>query len=220
MENGKFTPLIKCDEIELVDEQHEQQGIPKSFQIGEFLAVRNADKGFYLCQSLADISKNSKKKNPIRWLTQVDNKHDEYKMDYKDYIKHASILTNVDLQKTKRTTYKLPYNERNKMLTLLEQSIEYSKHMKAREQEASTIILEPPKVAEIPDIHESPVTASEFIELQWTNAGISSQRNLNVISELESNPSNLDLAQTSKGRSPYLLRKRKHALARYLTAEA
>ncbi|KAL7293469.1 hypothetical protein TKK_0013227 [Trichogramma kaykai] len=92
--------------------------------------------------------------------------------------------------------------------------------MKAQEQETSAIAYEPPNIAEIPDIQESLVTTSEFIKPQRTNAGINSQHNLNIINEHKSNPNNLDLAQTSKGRSPYLLRKRKNTLARYLTAEA
>lgn len=53
----------------------------------EFLAVRNSEGGFYLCQAVQNIYKTSSKIK-IRWLSQTksDDKGEEYTPDFYDLI--------------------------------------------------------------------------------------------------------------------------------------
>lgn len=54
-----------------------------SFFRNEFLAVRNADGGFYVCQAMQNIFKSSPRIR-IRWLSQEEGK-DTYSPDFYDH---------------------------------------------------------------------------------------------------------------------------------------
>lgn len=51
----------------------------------EFLAVRNAEGSFYVCQAMQNIYKSSRKIR-IRWLSQDKNNGEIYSPDFYDYI--------------------------------------------------------------------------------------------------------------------------------------
>ncbi|CAB0030070.1 unnamed protein product [Trichogramma brassicae] len=60
------------------------------FYKGEFLAVRNADGSFFVCQANQNIYKSSKKIN-VRWLSQDKDNGEIYTPDFYDYIDEAQL---------------------------------------------------------------------------------------------------------------------------------
>lgn len=55
----------------------------------EFLAVRNAEGSFYVCQAMQNIYKSSRRVR-IRWLSQDKNNGEIYSPDFYD---HTGIVT-------------------------------------------------------------------------------------------------------------------------------
>lgn len=51
----------------------------------EFLAVRNAEGSFYVCQAMQNIYKSSRRIR-IRWLSQDKNNGEIYSPDFYDFI--------------------------------------------------------------------------------------------------------------------------------------
>lgn len=111
---------------------------------GEFLAVRNAEGGFYVCQTGQDIYRGSHKIK-IRWLSQVDKSDakpkrkkktdtpevakDEsglevYTPDFVDTTDFECILTNLELEKLGTNRYGLPLEERQRTENILRRAIE------------------------------------------------------------------------------------------------
>lgn len=95
------------------------------FYKNEFLAVRNSDGGFFLCQTLQNVFKTSPKIR-IRWLSEK-GKDAKYSLDFCDVTDIECVLTTVDLDKVDREVYKLPKTESERILNILKKAIDVEK---------------------------------------------------------------------------------------------
>lgn len=82
------------------------------FYKNEFLAVRNSEGGFYICQAVQNIYKSSPRIR-IRWLSQDKNDKEVYTPDFYDNTDFDCILTNLNLSRAGKGKYKLPAAEKN-----------------------------------------------------------------------------------------------------------
>ncbi|XP_066138380.1 nucleolar protein dao-5-like isoform X2 [Euwallacea fornicatus] len=98
------------------------------FYKNEFLAVRNAEGGFYLCQAIQNIYKSSSKIR-IRWLSQTENreKGEIYTPDFYDLIDFDCILTNLSLSRAEKGKYLLPISEKTRTESILNRSLAVEK---------------------------------------------------------------------------------------------
>ena len=92
------------------------------YRKGEFLAIRNTDDGFFLCQTARPII-GTELQTQIRWLTQMKANSDTYNYAYHDFIDSRCILTNVRLTKIKANKYRLPQSEKERSEVILWASI-------------------------------------------------------------------------------------------------
>ena len=98
----------------------------------EFLAVRNGEGGFYLCQAMHNVYKSSPKIK-IRWLNEKEEgKVNEnggriYNLDFYDQTDLECVLTTVDLEKTDSKTYELPKEELSRVENILKKAIDVEK---------------------------------------------------------------------------------------------
>merc|ERR1719400_1663463 len=93
---------------------------------GEHLAVRNAEGSFYLCQTLQQIYKRSKKIR-IQWLSEKPEsnpKKDIYIPEYYDQTEFATILTSVELDKHGKKMFKLPKSEEDRINNILKRAFD------------------------------------------------------------------------------------------------
>lgn len=96
------------------------------FERNEFLAVRSPDRNFFLCRSMFNINKKSKKCR-VQWLAEVnesDNNGDVYKLDFWDVIDFESILTNVLMRRIKKDKFLLPLNEKERIGNILRKALD------------------------------------------------------------------------------------------------
>lgn len=91
------------------------------FYKNEFVAVRNAEDGFFLCQVLQNVYKSSPKIR-IRWLSEVAKRPGVYVPDFYDVTDLECILTNVDLEKEKGE-YTLPGEEQTRIGNILKKAM-------------------------------------------------------------------------------------------------
>lgn len=98
------------------------------FYKNEFLAVRNAEGGFYLCQATQNIYKTSSKIK-IRWLSQTENqeKGEIYTPDFYDLIEFDCILTNLSLSRADKGKFLLPLAEKTRTESILNRSLAVEK---------------------------------------------------------------------------------------------
>ncbi|PSN40907.1 hypothetical protein C0J52_12457 [Blattella germanica] len=99
------------------------------FYKNEFLAVRNAEGSFYICQAMQNIYKSSPRIR-IRWLSQEkkDNKlTDVYIPDFYDATDFDCILTNLELKRLDKNKYQLPEEERERTQSILKRALDVEK---------------------------------------------------------------------------------------------
>ncbi|KAJ8921698.1 hypothetical protein NQ315_010608 [Exocentrus adspersus] len=98
------------------------------FYKNEFLAVRNAEGGFYLCQAVQNIYKSSSKIK-IRWLSQDknDKSGEIYTPDFYDLTDFDCILTSIDLTRVDRGRYKLTPTEKERTDSILKRCLAVEK---------------------------------------------------------------------------------------------
>ncbi|KAK6631728.1 hypothetical protein RUM43_013792 [Polyplax serrata] len=100
------------------------------FYRNEFLAVRNAEGGFYLCQTLQNVFRTSHRIR-IRWLSQEKEKATEdgdiYTPDFYDLTDFECILTTVALDRTDKNMYKLPKVELERIKNILKRALDVEK---------------------------------------------------------------------------------------------
>lgn len=98
----------------------------------EFLAVRNAEGTFYLCQAMHNVYKSSPKIK-IRWLNENnEGKPNEdgarsYTLDFYDITDFECVLTTVDLEKVEGKVYELPAEEQARIESILKKAIDVQK---------------------------------------------------------------------------------------------
>lgn len=98
------------------------------FYKNEFLAVRNADGGFYLCQAVQNIYKSSLKIK-IRWLSQDKNDKtgEIYTPDFYDLTDFDCILTSLDLDRVDKGKYRLTKVEKERTDSILKRCLAVEK---------------------------------------------------------------------------------------------
>ncbi|KAG8273332.1 nucleolar and coiled-body phosphoprotein 1-like [Homalodisca vitripennis] len=95
------------------------------FYKNEFLAVRNAEGGFYVCQAMQNIYKSSPRIR-IRWLSQEEGK-DTYSPDFYDHTDFDCILTNLNLDKVEKEKFRLPQVEQQRTESILKRALDVEK---------------------------------------------------------------------------------------------
>ncbi|XP_033190164.2 uncharacterized protein LOC117156861 [Bombus vancouverensis nearcticus] len=93
------------------------------FYKNEFLAVRNAEGSFYVCQAMQNIYKSSRRIR-IRWLSQDKNNGEIYSPDFYDYIDFDCILTNLNLNKIDKNKFQLTKIELLRTENILKRAID------------------------------------------------------------------------------------------------
>uniref|UniRef100_A0A1B6D5E6 Uncharacterized protein n=1 Tax=Clastoptera arizonana TaxID=38151 RepID=A0A1B6D5E6_9HEMI len=94
------------------------------FYKNEFLAVRNADGGFYVCQALQNIYKSSPRIR-IRWLSQQED--NLYSPDFYDQTDFDCILTNLNLERVDKEKFRLPIIEQHRTESILKRALDVEK---------------------------------------------------------------------------------------------
>lgn len=96
------------------------------FYKNEFLAVRNSEGGFYICQAVQNIYKSSPRIR-IRWLSQDKNDKELYTPDFYDNTDFDCILTNLNLTRSGKGKYKLPSAEKIRTDSILKRALAVEK---------------------------------------------------------------------------------------------
>nr|XP_023012273.1 zonadhesin-like [Leptinotarsa decemlineata]XP_023012274.1 zonadhesin-like [Leptinotarsa decemlineata]XP_023012275.1 zonadhesin-like [Leptinotarsa decemlineata] len=98
------------------------------FYKNEFLAVRNAEGSFYLCQAVQNIYKSSSKIK-IRWLSQDknDKSGEIYTPDFYDLTDFDCILTSLDLTRVDKGKYRLKQAEKERTDSILKRCLAVEK---------------------------------------------------------------------------------------------
>ncbi|XP_058789837.1 neurofilament heavy polypeptide-like [Phymastichus coffea] len=93
------------------------------FYKNEFLAVRNTEGSFYVCQAMQNIYKSSKRIR-IRWLSQDKDNGEIYSPDFYDHTDFDCILTNLNLNKVEKNKYQLTKYELLRTENILKRAID------------------------------------------------------------------------------------------------
>ncbi|XP_032663760.1 uncharacterized protein LOC116840743 isoform X2 [Odontomachus brunneus] len=93
------------------------------FYKNEFLAVRNAEGSFYVCQAVQNIYKSSRRVR-IRWLSQDKNNGEIYSPDFYDFTDFDCILTNLNLNKIDKNKFQLTKIELLRTENILKRAID------------------------------------------------------------------------------------------------
>ncbi|CAG0886226.1 unnamed protein product [Cyprideis torosa] len=96
-----------------------------TFLRGEHLAVRNAEGGFYICEALQNINRQSKHIK-IRWLSPKENDPSIYTPDFCDQADFECILTSVPMKKAGKDGFRLPAEEEDRIKLILSRSLEFT----------------------------------------------------------------------------------------------
>ncbi|XP_063908945.1 uncharacterized protein LOC135126750 isoform X3 [Zophobas morio] len=98
------------------------------FYKNEFLAVRNSEGSFYICQAVQNIYKSSPKIR-IRWLSQdkTEKSGEVYTPDFYDNTDFDCILTNLNLVRVDKGRFRLPPAEKERTDSILKRSLAVEK---------------------------------------------------------------------------------------------
>lgn len=97
----------------------------------EFLAVRNADGGFFLCQTMNNVYKSSPKIR-IRWLSEEAADQNTFTLDFYDTTDIECVLTSVVLNKQAKGKFVLTKAERERIESILKKALDVEKGIVAR----------------------------------------------------------------------------------------
>jgi len=95
------------------------------YNSGEFLAVRNETNSFYICRAKQNVFKNSRKFK-IQWYNNEKNPT-TYTPDFYDVTDFECVLTNLRLNRLDRGQYKLPDDEKQRIMNILQRAINVEK---------------------------------------------------------------------------------------------
>ncbi|XP_066589723.1 kinesin-related protein 8-like [Prorops nasuta] len=112
VKNLNKSPTIKTNDDKLI-----------VFYKNEFLAVRNAEGSFFVCQAMQNVYKSSRRIR-IRWLSQDKNNGEIYSPDFYDYIDFDCILTNLNLNKIDKNKFQLTKIELLRTENILKRAID------------------------------------------------------------------------------------------------
>ncbi|XP_033227471.1 intracellular protein transport protein USO1-like [Belonocnema kinseyi] len=93
------------------------------FYKNEFLAVRNTEGSFFVCQAMQNIYKSSRRIR-IRWLSQDKNNGEIYSPDFYDHTDFDCILTNLNLNKVEKNKFQLTKLELLRTENILKRAID------------------------------------------------------------------------------------------------
>ncbi|CAH0752366.1 unnamed protein product [Diatraea saccharalis] len=95
------------------------------FYKNEYLAVRNAEGGFYVCQAVQNVYRNTRKIK-IRWLSQdkADPSGETYKPDFYDVTDMECVLTTLSLQRASGGAQVLKPAEQARAKSILDRALE------------------------------------------------------------------------------------------------
>lgn len=95
-----------------------------AFYKNEFLAVRNPEGSFYICQAFQNIYRSSSKIK-IRWFTNLPQ--NIYTPDFYDKTEFDCILTNVTMVRVEKDRWKLPDHELTRIENILKRALDVEK---------------------------------------------------------------------------------------------
>ncbi|VEN45154.1 unnamed protein product [Callosobruchus maculatus] len=98
------------------------------FYKNEFLAVRNSEGSFYICQAVQNVYKSSSKIK-IRWLSQDkdDASGELYTPDFYDLTDFDCILTSLELQRVEKGKFRLKPAEKERTDSILKRCLAVEK---------------------------------------------------------------------------------------------
>ncbi|RVE55025.1 hypothetical protein evm_000392 [Chilo suppressalis] len=110
---GRSTPTKQSDDKLIV------------FYKNEYLAVRNAEGGFYVCQAMQNVYRTTRKIK-IRWLSQdkSDPSGETYKPDFYDVTDMECVLTTLSLQRASGGAQILKPAEQARANSILDRALE------------------------------------------------------------------------------------------------
>ncbi|XP_012530121.1 uncharacterized protein LOC105833160 isoform X2 [Monomorium pharaonis] len=103
------------------------------FYKNEFLAVRNAEGSFFVCQAMQNIYKSSRRIR-IRWLSQDKNNGEIYSPDFYDTIDFDCILTSLNLNKIEKQRFWLTKLELLRIENILKRAIDFESGVSEKPQ--------------------------------------------------------------------------------------
>ncbi|XP_023945068.2 muscle M-line assembly protein unc-89 isoform X2 [Bicyclus anynana] len=94
------------------------------FYKNEYLAVRNAEGGFYVCQAVQNVYRSTRKIK-IRWLSQdkADSSGETYKPDFYDVTDMECVLTTLSLSRASGGAQVLKAGERARVQSILQRAL-------------------------------------------------------------------------------------------------
>lgn len=98
------------------------------FTRNEFLALRNGEGGYFLCQTMHNVYKSSPKIR-IRWLNEgkKEGATKKYSLDFYDMTDIECVLTTVELDKIDSKVYELPTEELTRIENILQRALDVEK---------------------------------------------------------------------------------------------
>lgn len=97
----------------------------------EFLAVRNDEGSFFLCQSIQNVYKSSPRIR-IRWLSEDKQNQSIYALDFYDHTDLECVLTTVSLEKQSKGKFELTKAERERVQNILQKALDVEKGVAPR----------------------------------------------------------------------------------------
>lgn len=88
--------------------------------------MRNADGGFFLCQTMYNVYKSSPKLR-IRWLSEDAAKKNQYSLDFYDSTDIECVLTSVSLNKLGKGKFELTNAELDRIKNILKKALDVEK---------------------------------------------------------------------------------------------
>ncbi|XP_037939675.1 putative mediator of RNA polymerase II transcription subunit 26 [Teleopsis dalmanni] len=96
------------------------------FYKNEYMAVRNAEGTFYLCQTMQNVYRSSPRIS-IRWLSEDNKDETIYIPDFYDHTDRECVLTTVELKKLDKGHLRLPEEERTRIESILKKALDVEK---------------------------------------------------------------------------------------------
>lgn len=101
------------------------------FYKNEYLAVRNAEGTFFICQTLQNVFRTSPKIR-IRWLSEEKKDENVYIPDFYDTTDIECVLTTVEMEKVGKDRWRIPKPEKVRIESILKKAIDVEKGVAPR----------------------------------------------------------------------------------------
>lgn len=101
------------------------------FYRNEYMAVRNAEGTFYLCQTMQNVYRTSPRIS-IRWLSEDKKDSSIFIPDFYDHTDIECVLTTVELKRVDKNQLRLPKTEKTRIENILKKAIDVEKGLVPR----------------------------------------------------------------------------------------